>query len=156
MAQPPAGTPASTILVVDDEPEVRRAVAMILQRRLGARVLEAHDPDAAFDLMARHTVDLIISDHRMGAMDGTDFLARCAERAPSVPRFLMSGYTDLAVAQRAVNEARISRLLQKPISSDELVRTVLEVLDASARQRHAQTAFARSRALMDEGGGPEK
>jgi thioredoxin reductase (NADPH) len=109
------------LLTVDDDPDVSRAVERDLRRRYGAeyRVLRAESGDAALDLLDRvaargEPVALLLADQRMPGMNGVEFLARAAERAPDARRVLLTAYADTEAAIRAINEVRIHYYLTKP------------------------------------------
>ena len=117
-----------TILVTEDEPEVRQVLVEAL-RTLGYRVLEACDGEEALAIIRRgEQVDLVVSDMVMPRMGGRD-LYRETRALARPPRFVFSsGYTETVLAQdlEAANE---TAFLSKPYGIDELARTVRMVLD---------------------------
>ena len=113
--------PKPVILVVDDDPEVLRAVVMDLRPRYGRdyRLLPADSGEAALTLLGQlivreHPVALIISDQRMPQMDGVTFLSRAASSHPSAKRVLLTAYADTDAAIAAINESRVQYYLLKP------------------------------------------
>jgi DNA-binding NtrC family response regulator len=80
------------ILVVDDEPQVVRAMERML-RRDGLEVETAPCAERALALLEARLPDVIISDYRMPGMNGDELLRLVAERHPAVGRILVSGYT---------------------------------------------------------------
>src|ERR1700728_1776156 len=105
-------TRLAAILCVDDEPAVLAAVARDLRHKFGERyrVMRAGSGADALELLEElrrrgDHVALIISDQRMPAMSGTDFLTRAREIYPEARRALLTAYSDTAAAIAAINEA---------------------------------------------------
>lgn len=113
------------ILVVDDEPDIVDSLKDVLEAHLGqVKVLTAASGKAGLALLKKEPVDLIISDYRMPGMDGLEFLTKCREAAPNVPRILITAYPELDAAVRAINEAQIQNFLTKPIMPEALMQAV--------------------------------
>jgi len=108
-----------TLLLLDDEENILRALARLF-RRDGYRVLAANNVQDAFDLLATNDVQVILSDQRMSDMSGTEFLGRVKRMYPGTVRLVLSGYTDLATVTEAINRGEIYRFLTKPWNDDEL------------------------------------
>ena len=83
------GPPAKRILVVDDEPAMREAVASFLETR-GYQVETAADAPSGLSIV-RRGVDLVISDVRMPELDGIEFLQEIRPIQPNLPVILMTG-----------------------------------------------------------------
>jgi PAS domain S-box-containing protein len=131
-AEPEESAPVGgheTILVVEDEPGVRRMTVFVL-RRLGYTVLDAEDPVAALALESAHpgTIDLLITDMVMPEMSGTELVAALRQRRPGLRFRYMSGYTadDLTGPEHAEIRAH---LIEKPIRPAELAIQVRTALD---------------------------
>jgi len=78
---------------------------------------------------ARHTAyDLVLSDYRMPAMTGVQFLKAFRELQPDAARLIVSGYADLNGLIGAINEAGISRFIPKPWNDYELVAAIAQAL----------------------------
>jgi two-component system, cell cycle sensor histidine kinase and response regulator CckA len=117
-----------TILVVEDEDQVRAVVARILTR-LGYDVLVAARPSEALRLAAvEDGIDMVLTDVVMPEMSGRELAERLRARRPDLRVLFMSGYTDDAVVRHGVLEAHVS-FLQKPFTPDALARHVRLVLD---------------------------
>jgi diguanylate cyclase (GGDEF)-like protein/PAS domain S-box-containing protein len=117
----------ATILLVDDEQNVLRALARLL-RRDGYRILTAGGFQEALDHLGANTVDLILSDQRMPDGKGTEFLGKIKETYPDTIRMILSGYADLSAVTDAVNGGAIYRFLTKPWDDDELRKTIRDAL----------------------------
>lgn len=131
---PTARQEQPALLVVDDEPNITRALTRLL-RRDGYRVLTSNDPHEAFDLLAMNDVHVIISDQRMPQMTGTELLSQVKELYPDVVRIVLSGYTDLTTVAEAVNKGWVYRFLTKPWEDDELRAHVREGFERYQRNR---------------------
>lgn len=133
-----------TILVVDDERDIRAHLTRVLLRDIpGVRVVTATNGREGLDALARENVDLIVSDQRMPEMGGVEFLAQAARHHPGVPRVLLTGFADFDVAKRAVNEGHISAFFEKPAKNGELVATLANLLEARRDEILRQRAIAR-------------
>ncbi|MCK2149265.1 EAL domain-containing protein [Marinobacter alexandrii] len=102
-----------TLLLLDDEENILRALTRIL-RRDGYRILSTTSIPEAFNLLAENNVQVIISDQRMPEMSGTDFLSQVKTIHPNTVRIVLSGYTDLKSVTDAINEGAIYKFLTKP------------------------------------------
>ena len=125
-----AGAAGETLLVVEDNPELR-ALTLDRLRNLGYAVIEADGgPAALARLKAGQKIDLIFSDVVMpGGVTGYELAARAREHDPSIKILLTSGY-DAEVAAEQDSTGSDFRVLRKPYRQSELARTLREVLDA--------------------------
>jgi len=121
-----AGT--ETILVAEDQPEVRSIIRAILSRH-GYTVVTAPDGEAALKVLAEDSgkFDLLLTDVVMPAMGGAELARRIATIAPRIRVLYASGYTDDAVFRQGVVDHGVF-FLQKPFSSTTLLTKVREVL----------------------------
>jgi CheY-like chemotaxis protein len=121
IAQAHAG---KTVLVVDDEAGIREVARKILERA-GLRVIEAEDGIQALRLLETIEPDLLLTDIRMPGMDGIALAQGVARRSPAMPILLMSGFINNST--RTIL-AKADGFIQKPFSSNALVRIVFETL----------------------------
>ena len=127
----PVGAGAGeTILVVDDDPQVREVVARMLEAN-GYLVLRAAEGGEAQTLLstADGPVDLLLVDLVMPGTGGREVAASLRRLQPEAAVLHMSGYTDDPLVQRG---ALADAFIEKPFSSEELNRRVREVLDGAA------------------------
>jgi thioredoxin reductase (NADPH) len=110
-----------TILSVDDDAEVSRAVERDLKREYGEdyRVLRAESSAAALDILRRlkerdDAVALLVADQRMPEVNGVEFLEQAMTLYPDAKRVLLTAYADTDAAIRAINRVRIHYYLMKP------------------------------------------
>jgi len=129
-SQPPRASAEQTILVVEDEGGVRRALARTLGR-LGYRVLVASDGDDAFRVAeALPGVDLLLSDVVMPGLDGPEVAARLRARWPGLRVLFVSGYSDDRLERAGALGPR-DRVLTKPYTTKELAVAVRDVIARS-------------------------
>ncbi len=116
------------VLVVEDEPGVRRIVQRILVRE-GYRVLAAEGGLAALSLIeGEQHLDLVLADVMMPGMLGPEVVRRVRELFPSVPALYMSGQADAVLNNRGVLESH-AQLVHKPFEVAELVARVREAIE---------------------------
>jgi len=118
-----------TILVVEDEEEVRN-LAMQMLCRQGYSVLEAASgPEALRICRERETaVDLVLTDVIMPGMSGPEMAGQMKTLCPDLKMVFMSGYTDDVIANYGI-ETTHTLFLHKPFTADALSRTVREALE---------------------------
>ena len=122
----PKGT--ETILVVEDDDDVRDFVRLVLELG-GYHVLVAEDGARALELARSSSdpIDLLLSDLLMPNLNGRQLAARLVQVRPSVKVMHMSGYPGIA-SERAEGRSDTT-FLQKPFSADELLRAVRAAID---------------------------
>jgi CheY-like chemotaxis protein len=125
-------THATTVLVVDDEPEIRKLVSAMLTKN-GYRVLTADTGENAVRLFRSNPeVALLLTDVVAPGMSGPMIADQIAALRPGIRVLFMSGYDNTQVVQRYVVEKGYS-LLVKPFSMIQLEQKVREVLGGSTR-----------------------
>lgn len=123
-----------TILIVDDDACVRKAVAGYFEAS-GWRVLTAADGTEGLDVADRNDVDAVLSDVEMRPMNGIELCrrlrARVAPTGPTLPIWLMSGAASPALEIRALG-AGARALLPKPFDSEKLLEAMNQAVGAAA------------------------
>lgn len=89
-------------------------------RRDGYQILTASRAQDAFTLLAKHNVQVILSDQRMPEMNGTEFFSLVKDLYPDTVRIVLSGYTDLKSVTDAINQGAIYKFLTKPWDDEQL------------------------------------
>ncbi|HUB08576.1 MAG TPA: response regulator [Myxococcales bacterium] len=112
-----------SLLIVDDEENVRRALERAL-RGEGYTLRFAASGREALDLMRQEPADMVISDHMMPTMTGLELMREVRKLHPDSLRIILTGYADLEMAISAINEGEIYRFLTKPWDQVELQVTV--------------------------------
>jgi DNA-binding NtrC family response regulator len=102
-----------TILLVDDEPDVRAALRRSLHVP-GYVIHECSDGVEAIEFLRKHDVDAVVSDYNMPRMNGLDLLTQVRIIRPEVLRILITARADVHLAVRALNEGSVHRFLLKP------------------------------------------
>jgi thioredoxin reductase (NADPH) len=127
------------LLIVDDDPQVLAAVRRDLRSRYREHytVISAANGQEALDtareLKSRgDSLAMLISDQRMPGMLGGEVLARSREFYPDARRVLLTAYSDIEAAVKAINEAHLDHYLSKPWDPPEerLYPVVDDLLDA--------------------------
>ena len=128
--------PASTILCVDDEPQVLNAVERDLRSHYGSkyRIVKAGSGAAALDLLNRlkerdDLVALFLVDQRMPGMTGTELLAEARKIYPTAKKVLLTAYADTEAAISCINSVGLDHYLMKPWDPpEELLYPILDDL----------------------------
>jgi two-component system cell cycle sensor histidine kinase/response regulator CckA len=127
----PRAETATTILLVEDEPQVRRLLEQFL-KRAGYHVLAAPDAQQALELFEQHaaTIDVVLTDILMPGLTGVELARALDERRSGLPILFMSGY---AHDEGADVESRPgSAFLPKPFSMPQLTAKLRALLDTKA------------------------
>lgn len=130
-----------TLLLIDDEENIVAALRRLL-RAEGWLLLSASSAEQALQLMARHEVDVILSDQRMPGMTGVELLRRAKQLYPETIRLVLSGYTELQSITDAINEGAIYKFLAKPWDDEQL--------RAHLREAFAMKEMADQNRRLDE------
>jgi len=119
----PARRDGTTILLVEDEPTMRRLTRKMLEEH-GYRVLEAEDGKAALEVIGSHreTIGLTLTDVVMKGMSGPEMVLRLIDSHPTMKIVYMSGYTGELVANHGLDGT--IRLLEKPFTRAALLKTL--------------------------------
>lgn len=127
----------ATVLVVDDEPEIRASLSGVL-RDEGLRVVEAADGRDALDLLRSERPELVLLDVWMPEMDGIELL-RILREEPCRPEVIMiSGHGNIETAVRATKLGAFD-FIEKPFSIDAVLRLVNRALDHRATREDGET-----------------
>jgi len=140
-----------TILVVDDEPGVRTALAGVL-RDEGYSVETVSSGEECLERLTRNAVDLIVLDVWLPGMDGLATLARLRERKVDAQVVLISGHGNIESAVRAIKMGAFD-FVEKPLSLDKtvlVVRNALRQRRLEAENRALRAKVDRSRAMIGE------
>jgi two-component system cell cycle sensor histidine kinase/response regulator CckA len=122
---------SETILLVEDEPAVRRVAARVLKAQ-GYHLLEAGDGIEAARVTQEHQgeIHLLLTDVVLPGIGGREVAEQARAARPAIKVLFASGYTDDVILQRRLLH-HDAVLLQKPFSRESIARKVREVLDAA-------------------------
>ncbi len=128
--QLPRGT--ETILLVDDDAEIRRSTTGLLEK-LGYKVIQAADADQAVRLVTISNVHLVIMDVVLPGMSGLTAAGKLAQIRPGIRTLYVSGYTSEEVLEDQEEERPGVAFLEKPYTAETLATSVRELLDLEIR-----------------------
>ena len=119
------------VLIVDDEPDVRKVVRMTLEKS-GYDVVEAEDGEKGIEEIKKGEnsilLNLIITDIRMPNMNGIDVINYYRKQWPSIPIIVLTGFPDLEMATTMLQHG-VSDYLVKPVESDKLRASVAKAFE---------------------------
>jgi PAS domain S-box-containing protein len=133
-----AALPNETILLVEDETNLRRMARQYLENQ-GYSLLEAADGAAALQICVAHRgpIHLLLTDVIMPGMNGRELAQRLAALRPEAKVIYMSGYTENAIGHNGTLDAGIT-LLQKPFTLQSLKEKIREVLDSKTPPKEVE------------------
>jgi excisionase family DNA binding protein len=111
-----------SVLVIDDDEMVRRAMGKMLTR-FGCRVQQANGGKEGLERVAQEVPDVILLDLMMPNLNGPEFLEELRKTQPKLPVVIVTGYPNGELMQEAAKFAPVM-LLAKPVEKDLLERTV--------------------------------
>jgi PAS domain S-box-containing protein len=114
----------ASVLVIDDDPDVRGFIAATLEEQ-GYRVRQASDGEHGLKEAARETPDLVVLDFIMPGLSGAEVASRILAKRPGQPILFVSGYSETEAVKRTAPDAP---LLMKPFRSEALEQAVRAAL----------------------------
>jgi PAS domain S-box-containing protein len=126
-----------TVLIVEDQPEVREAARRILAAA-GYTVLEASDGLEALEIVVsgKHPIDVLLTDAIMPRLSGADLIRSLRPTRPALPVVVVSGYTDNTFVWHGAEDPG-ALFLQKPFRVETLLHAVRTALDHGTQRRAA-------------------
>ncbi len=128
------GTSNGRILIVDDEPDVRKVVRMSLEKA-GYDVLEAEDGEKAIATLSEGEnnllLDVIISDIRMPKINGVEAIKYFQQEYPGKQVIVLTGFPDMDMATSFIKKGIVDYLV-KPVEAEKLRASVAKAME----QRH--------------------
>ena len=119
------------VLVVDDEPDVRKVVKMTLTKA-GYDVIEAEDGEKAIEAIKEGEnpllLDVIISDIRMPKINGVEAINYFQQQWPRVPLIVLTGFPDMEMATGFIKKGVVDYLV-KPVEKEKLTIAVAKALE---------------------------
>lgn len=118
-----------SILVVDDDPHILSALEQELTEA-GMQPLTAPSAEDALALLQKEPISILLTDNFMpSGMNGVELLKVVKNTYPDTVRLLMTGYADLDIALRAINESEVYKFIVKPWEWDALLGVLNESMD---------------------------
>ena len=130
-----------TVLVLDDEKNIRYAIQIALEQE-GIHVVAAHDVAAATRILRERVVDLMVLDIRLGEIDGLSLFRKLQADGAAVPTIFISGHATLTEAAQAVKIGGFD-FLEKPFSAEKIVIAVRRCLEHTALKERLRLIEAR-------------
>lgn len=121
------------ILFVDDESLILSALRRMF-RREDVDVTASSDPHEALTIIGGTGADVIVSDFRMPALLGTDFLRQARENGCKAITILLTGQSDASIVKRALYDGTVDVVIHKPWRDDRLRQTVLQACRLEPRR----------------------
>lgn len=126
------------IIIIDDEPKIRKGLGKILNMHPGWTVLDTFtEGESAIRFLEENPVDVVITDIHMPGMTGLDMIARIKESNRKVSFVILSGYGRFEYAQRAI-DLGVKKFLMKPTSPEEVTQA-LEQIESEMTDRAPST-----------------
>ncbi|PIZ30058.1 MAG: sigma-54-dependent Fis family transcriptional regulator [Alphaproteobacteria bacterium CG_4_10_14_0_8_um_filter_53_9] len=139
---PSNSTPSYEILIVDDEADVRTALAGILEDD-GYSMRFAENGQQALDMLTEKAPHLMLLDIWMEGMDGLEVLSRVKRRLPDLPVIMISGHGTIETAVQATLKGAYD-FIEKPPSVERLLLTVSRAIRESQLKKENYLLRARS------------
>ena len=108
------------ILIVDDEPKIRKGLCKIVEMHPGWYVPQSFaDAESAIAFLRDNEADVVITDIHMPGLTGLDMIEQMRSACPQVVFIILTGYGKFEYAQRAI-DLGVKKYLMKPTSPDEI------------------------------------
>lgn len=137
-----------SILFVEDDAEVRENMARYLARRVD-RVHTAQNGMAGLNSFKELRPDLVISDIRMGEMDGLSMCRAIRETEPNLPVIIISAHNESDVLLSSI-DLGITKFIVKPVDTDVLMETIAGVAKALQQQRNQEMQLQQMSLMLNE------
>src|SRR6266508_164764 len=137
-----------SILVVDDEPNIRRALRMVLEPE-GFALLEAESAEKGLEILQAEPVDLAMFDIRLPGMDGLTLLGKARELWRDLPVVVMSGHADTSDIVDAMRRGDTD-FIPKPVDRERVLVSVQNALSRRTLEEKVQSLASRERRFADE------
>ena len=140
--------PDASVLVVDDEQDIRDASERILSR-VGYHVQKASRGDEALDILNKERVDILLLDLKMPGMDGLEVLERIRKQNTQIQVIVITGYATVETAIEAMKQGAYD-FIPKPFEPDQLRIVVNRAWEKMCFIREAEKLeLERNRTLSD-------
>ena len=123
---------AQRILVIDDDTDICLLLRRFLNKN-GFEVAIAHNGAAGLAVLEEFQPNLVLTDFRLGDMDGATILLHIKEKFPYVPVLIITGYSDIKVAINVLKQGAYD-YITKPLFPDEILLTIKKALSHPTQQ----------------------
>jgi len=120
---------AHTVLLVDDEENNLQLLKRTLRGKYN--ILTASNGKEGLEILENNIdkISLIVSDHKMPVMEGTEFLEKANAISPDVIKILLTGFSDIEILMDAVNKCNLFQYILKPFNPEELEQIIDSGID---------------------------
>lgn len=120
---------AQRILVIDDDTDICLLLRRFLSKN-GFEVAVAHNGATGLTVLEEFHPDLVLTDFKLGDMDGATILTRIKEKFPHLPVLIITGYSDIKIAINVMKQGAYD-YITKPLFPDEILLTIRKALSHS-------------------------
>lgn len=142
------------ILFVDDEQRILTSLRSIFRREYN--VFTALGGKEALEILAKNTINVIISDQRMPNMLGNELLAKAHELYPQTMRLLLTGFMDKQAIIQTINKGEIYRFINKPWNNEIIQSIVKDAAEASQTTIESTSQQIHTPTAQEEGSNDSK
>ncbi len=129
------------VLIIDDEENVLSSLKRLL-RKEPYTVVGTTSPKAAFKILERMKVSLVITDQRMEGFDGDEVIDEVRQKYPGIKCIKLTGYSD----RTGTVPDGAWKVVPKPWNDDEIKTTIRQAMDIDNRSRVSQNAINQEEA----------
>lgn len=122
-----------TLLIVDDEPNLRKVLGALLEKE-GYEVLEAANGEEALETLRNEDVEVVVSDLRMPGMGGLELLKRVKAEWQHLPVVMLTAHGTVDAAVEALKNGALD-FLSKPFDKEEMRRVIAKAVTEFDRER---------------------
>lgn len=142
------------ILFLDDEERILNALGALFRYKY--QVFTATTGEQALAILRQYHVHVVVSDQRMPAMTGVDFLRQAKDVSPKTVRILLTGFSDLSAIIDSVNDGEVYRFLNKPWGNQEIQAVIADALaiGVALEQGEPVSDASAADAAVDPAAGP--
>lgn len=128
------------ILVIDDDMDICHLLKRFLSKN-NYEVMTAHNGESGLKLLDEHQPDLVMTDFRLGDMDGSEVITAIKSRMPRVPILVITGYSDIRIA---INVMKLGALdyITKPLLPQEILMTIQRAIVVSSFEKKEEPIAA--------------
>jgi len=130
------------ILIVDDEPIVGERLMTTLTRD-GHAVEAMSDPREALQRLDSKSFDIVVTDIRMGEIDGLEVMTEALKRSPRTKVIMITGYATLELARESLTKGAFD-FIAKPFKLGEIRKTIGKAIDALDHNEGSQHSDPKS------------
>lgn len=123
----------TSILIVDDEPSIRRALSEILELE-GYAIFEAEGADSCFNILKKEDIALILLDIKMQGKDGLEIMADLNDSGSAIPVIMLSGHGTIDTAVQATKLGAFD-FIEKPPDLNRILVSVRNALQRNTLQK---------------------